>query len=74
MTKNANNVIATGELDTMRKQTTTRYTRIAMKAVSSSDNKTVTFFLKLQYNIDQELITIIRLTTISNVQLAVKIK
>ena len=30
-------------------------------------------FLKLQYNIDQDLITIIRLTTIGNVQLAVKI-
>ena len=30
-------------------------------------------FLKLHYNIDQELITIIRLTTLGNVQLAVKI-
>ena len=31
------------------------------------------FFLKRHYNIDQELITIIRLTTLGNVQLAVKI-
>ena len=44
------------------------FTFIAMPAYNL-----INFFLKLQYNIDQELITIIRLTTIGNVQLAVKI-
>ena len=46
-----------------------------MNTINNDVNGTgIFFFLKLQYNIDQELITIIRLTTIGNVQLAVKIK